>query len=139
MNPSHLPPPQLPACQVHALADSHDEARYIAQQIQAALRRCVMAASARQYGSRLGARTCLPGSGAAYLPVKPAELDRPRLPLTQRPQSLALPAYSGEHPQDQIAVLFRTHIQARLVEQELVRLVWWYGVWSKWVEVGEQI
>lgn len=30
-------------------------------------------------------------------------------------------ACSGEHPEEQIAVLFRTHIQARLVEQELVR------------------
>jgi hypothetical protein len=125
--------PVLASAQVHVLQDSHEEAEFIAEDIQRMLFRWLgegVQGWAALAGSTAGCRLlaalqpkelaqCVlwtsPVHRTGYVPLTLAGR------LVALPACTCLPACSQQHPEEQIAVLFRTHVQARLVEQELVR------------------
>lgn len=102
------------------LRNSYDEAQHIASQIQQALKRWGLLPAI--------ACMCWVCPGTQTLHARDGDVPACTRHWWPHPPTLSnclsrSPPRSGEHPEEQIAVLLRTHIQARLLEQELVSAV----------------
>ncbi|PRW20204.1 ATP-dependent DNA helicase isoform B [Chlorella sorokiniana] len=108
-NMTHAFGKDYPQAQIHALRDNYRSCARIVATAERVI-------AANDDWERAGLRPKRPAGHPIEVHMLRDSYDEARHIASEIQQALR----SGEHPEEQIAVLFRTHIQARLVEQELV-------------------